>query len=37
MKKSRNVMIVMASPRPKGNSSVLAAEAARGAAAAGPR
>jgi multimeric flavodoxin WrbA len=35
MKKSRNVMVVMASPRPKGNSSVLAAEAARGAAAAG--
>jgi multimeric flavodoxin WrbA len=35
MKKCRNVMIVMASPRPKGNSSVLAAEAGRGAAAAG--
>jgi multimeric flavodoxin WrbA len=35
MKKQRKVMVVMASPRPKGNSSVLAAEAARGAADAG--
>ncbi len=35
MKKNRKLMVVMASPRPKGNSSVLAAEAARGAAEAG--
>jgi multimeric flavodoxin WrbA len=35
MKAKPKVMVVMASPRPKGNSSVLAAEAARGAAAAG--
>jgi multimeric flavodoxin WrbA len=35
MKKNLKVMVVMASPRPKGNSTALAAEAARGAAAAG--
>ena len=35
MTKKRKVVVVMASPRPRGNSSVLAAEAVRGAAAAG--
>jgi len=35
MAKPKKVMVVMSSPRPKGNSSVLAAEAARGAAEAG--
>lgn len=35
MSKPKEVMVVMASPRPKGSSSVLAAEAARGAAGAG--
>lgn len=35
MTEKRKVVVVMASPRPRGNSSVLAAEAVRGAAAAG--